>query len=156
MQLLAVDLGGVVAPAGRREYGGAQVDVDDAAGIFESIPSEPAVWMSHGDIITELPEGFRAIAHSLNSSCAAFVGLASLRHPVSSRGGPHPGRQQLLANFLIRVCGCAPTWEPGAFVHRAIATSAPGSGRAACSAPSRAGSTRRWPRPSCTEPWAIS
>jgi GMP synthase (glutamine-hydrolysing) len=74
MQLLAVDLGGAVAPAERREYGSASVTVDDEAGLFAKLPVELAVWMSHGDVVTELPPGFRPIAHSLNSACAAFGG----------------------------------------------------------------------------------
>src|ERR1019366_9366200 len=58
MDLLAVDLGGVVAPAERREYGHASVTVDEPAGLFAKLPAELAVWMSHGDVVTELPTGF--------------------------------------------------------------------------------------------------
>ena len=74
MQLLALDLGGEVAPAGAREYGHASLTIDDAAGLFAKLPRELDVWMSHGDVITKLPPGFRPIAHSLNSPCAAFAG----------------------------------------------------------------------------------
>ena len=135
MQLLAHDLGGIVEPASRREYGAAQLDVDDAAGIFEGIPSETAVWMSHGDIITGLPEGFRPIAHSLNSPYAAFAGPMGRYgiqfHPEVVHT---PAGKQLLANFLTRVCRCAPTWEPGAFVQRAVADirARVGAGRVLC------------------------
>jgi GMP synthase (glutamine-hydrolysing) len=135
MQLLAHDLGGIVEPASRREYGAAQLDVDDAAGIFEGIPSETAVWMSHGDIITGLPEGFRPIAHSLNSPYAAFAGPMGRYgiqfHPEVVHT---PAGKQLLANFLTRVCRCAPTWEPGAFVQRAVADirARVGDGRVLC------------------------
>ena len=135
MQLLAHDLGGIVEPASRREYGAAQLDVDDAAGIFEGIPSETAVWMSHGDIITGLPEGFRPIAHSLNSPYAAFAGPMGRYgiqfHPEVVHT---PAGKQLLANFLTRVCRCSPTWEPGAFVQRAVADirARVGDGRVLC------------------------
>jgi GMP synthase (glutamine-hydrolysing) len=74
MDLLAVNLGGTVAPADRREYGHASVTVDEAVGLFAKLPAELAVWMSHGDVVTAVPPGFRPIAHSLNSVCAAFVG----------------------------------------------------------------------------------
>jgi GMP synthase (glutamine-hydrolysing) len=122
MQLLAHDLGGAVEPASRREYGAAQLDIDEPAGIFEGIPSETAVWMSHGDIITGLPEGFRPIAHSLNSPYAAFAGpLGRFGIQFHPEVVHTPAGKQLLANFLTRVCACALTWEPAAFVQRAVA-----------------------------------
>jgi GMP synthase (glutamine-hydrolysing) len=135
MQLLAHDLGGVVEPTSRREYGAAQLDIDEPAGIFEGIPSETAVWMSHGDIITGLPEGFRPIAHSLNSPYAAFAGpLGRFGIQFHPEVVHTPAGKQLLANFLTRVCKCALTWEPAAFVQRAIADirSRVGGGRILC------------------------
>jgi GMP synthase (glutamine-hydrolysing) len=135
MQLLAHDLGGVVEPASRREYGAAQLDIDDPAGIFEGIPSETAVWMSHGDIITGLPEGFRPIAHSLNSPYAAFAGpLGRFGIQFHPEVVHTPAGKQLLANFLTRVCECSLTWEPAAFVQRAVADirARVGSGRILC------------------------
>ena len=135
MQLLAHDLGGVVEPASRREYGAAQLDIDEPAGIFEGIPSETAVWMSHGDIITGLPEGFRPIAHSLNSPYAAFAGpLGRFGIQFHPEVVHTPAGKQLLANFLTRVCECALTWEPAAFVQRTVADirSRVGTGRILC------------------------
>ncbi len=135
MQLLAHDLGGEVAPASRREYGAAQLEIDEAAGLFEGIPAEIAVWMSHGDVITALPEGFRPVAHSLNSPYAAIAGpdgrFGIQFHPEVVHT---PAGKQLLANFLIRVCGCEPAWEPASFVQSAIADirSRVGSGRVIC------------------------
>ena len=122
MQLLADDLGGQVAPASRREYGAAQLEVDEPAGLFEGVPAETGVWMSHGDIISGLPDGYRPIAHSLNSPCAAFAGPAGRFgiqfHPEVVHT---PAGKQILANFLLRVCGCAPTWEPASFIQRTVA-----------------------------------
>jgi GMP synthase (glutamine-hydrolysing) len=135
MQLLAHDLGGAVEPASRREYGAAQLEIEETAGIFEGIPSETAVWMSHGDIITGLPEGFRPIAHSLNSPYAAFAGpLGRFGIQFHPEVVHTPAGKQLLANFLTRVCECSLTWEPAAFVQRAIADirARVGSGRILC------------------------
>ncbi len=135
MQLLAHDLGGQVAPASRREYGAAQLEIDEAAGLFDGIPTETAVWMSHGDVITSLPDGFRPVAHSLNSPYAAIAGpggrFGIQFHPEVVHT---PAGKQLLANFLTRVCGCAPTWEPASFVNGAIADirARVGSGRVIC------------------------
>ena len=121
MQLLAVNLGGAVAPAERREYGQASVTVDDDAGLFARLPSELSVWMSHGDVVTELPTGYRAIAHSLNSSCAAFVGPGSRYgiqfHPEVAHT---PLGRDILRNFLMDVCGCAGTWQPESFIDMTV------------------------------------
>ncbi|MDQ6746834.1 MAG: glutamine-hydrolyzing GMP synthase, partial [Candidatus Dormibacteraeota bacterium] len=62
MQLLAHDLGGRVAPTDRREYGRASVSVDERSGLFANLPAELDVWMSHGDVISDLPPGFRRVA----------------------------------------------------------------------------------------------
>jgi GMP synthase (glutamine-hydrolysing) len=135
MQLLADDLGGQVAAATRREYGAAQLEIDDPAGLFEGIPAETAVWMSHGDVITELPPGFRPIAHSLNSPCAACRGPQGRYgiqfHPEVVHT---PAGKQVLANFLTKICGCAPTWEPGSFVQIAVTEirARVGGGRVLC------------------------
>ncbi|MGA8521446.1 MAG: glutamine-hydrolyzing GMP synthase [Candidatus Dormiibacterota bacterium] len=121
MDLLAVDLGGDVAPAERREYGHASVTVDDAAGLFEKLPAELAVWMSHGDVVTELPPGFRPIAHSLNSACAAFAGPGKRYgiqfHPEVAHT---PLGRDILRNFLFDVCACAGTWEAASFIEMTI------------------------------------
>ena len=121
MQLLAVNLGGAVAPAERREYGSASVTIDDDAGLFARLPTELAVWMSHGDVVTELPAGFRPIAHSLNSSCAAFVGpkrrYGIQFHPEVAHT---PLGRDILRNFLFDVCGCAGTWEAASFIDMTV------------------------------------
>jgi GMP synthase (glutamine-hydrolysing) len=135
MQLLAHDLGGEVGAASRREYGAAQLEIDEAAGLFDGVPAETAVWMSHGDVITALPSGFRAIAHSLNSPCAAFAGpggrFGIQFHPEVVHT---PAGKQVVANFLTRVCGCAQRWEPASFVQMAVAgiQARVGSGRVLC------------------------
>jgi GMP synthase (glutamine-hydrolysing) len=121
MQLLAENLGGAVAPAERREYGHASVTVDDGTGLFNKLPSELSVWMSHGDVVTELPPGFRAIAHSLNSSCAAFVGPRQ-RYGIQFHieVAHTPLGRDILRNFLIDVCGCAGNWEPQSFIEMTV------------------------------------
>jgi GMP synthase (glutamine-hydrolysing) len=122
MQLLAYNLGGAVAPSQRREYGHASLSVDEDAGLFERLPRELAVWMSHGDVVTQLPEGFRPIAHSLNSPCAAIAGpngrFGIQFHPEVAHT---PLGRDILRNFLIGICGCAGTWEPGSFIDMAVA-----------------------------------
>ncbi|MBV8194789.1 MAG: glutamine-hydrolyzing GMP synthase [Candidatus Dormibacteraeota bacterium] len=122
MQLLAHDLGGDVAPADHREYGHASLTIDSAAGLFEGLPHDIDVWMSHGDVITSLPQGFHAIAHSINSPCAAFTGDGGRYgiqfHPEVVHT---PLGRDVLRNFLLNVCGCAGNWEPASFIDLAVA-----------------------------------
>jgi GMP synthase (glutamine-hydrolysing) len=122
MQLLAHDLGGAVERAERREYGHASVIVDEDAGLFDRLPRELSVWMSHSDVITQLPEGFRPIAHSLNSRYAAIAGPQGRFGIQFHIEVAHtPLGKEVLRNFLMKVCGCQGTWEAASFIDMAIA-----------------------------------
>jgi GMP synthase (glutamine-hydrolysing) len=120
MQLLAYQLGGKVAPAGKREYGPASVQVADPAGLFLDMPTRLPVWMSHGDTILEAPVGFRRLAESENSTIAAMAddagrfGIAF--HPEVIHT---PQGREILRNFLYKVAGCQGTWKPAAFIEQA-------------------------------------
>ena len=121
MQLLAHDLGGAVESAERREYGHATVIVDEDAGLFDRLPRELSVWMSHGDVITQLPAGFRPIAHSLNSRYAAIAGPQGRFGIQFHIEVAHtPLGKEILRNFLMKVCGCQGTWEAASFIDMAI------------------------------------
>src|SRR4029077_3001955 len=72
MQLLALEMGGLVAPDSRREYGPAELRLLEHRGIFHGMPSETRVWMSHGDRVEELPPGFHPLAETSNSPVAAI------------------------------------------------------------------------------------
>jgi len=124
MQLVAHVSGGSVIGAGRREYGRADVTVDEACGLFEGFDRGESmpVWMSHGDHVDEPPDGYVVTASS------ASVAIAAMRHrerPIhcvqfhpevahTPRGG------ELIANFLFRVCRAEPSWTPGAFVESEV------------------------------------
>jgi GMP synthase (glutamine-hydrolysing) len=126
LQLIAHLLGGKVERAAAREYGSARVVVERPEGIFHRFAKREAldVWMSHGDRITALPEGFQTIGISGNTPFCA-VGSASRRiygvqfHPevVHTPRGP-----DMLAAFLFDVAGLHPTWTPGTFTDEAVAT----------------------------------
>ncbi len=122
MQLLAHDLGGRVSASARREYGLASVVVDQGEGLFAGLPQEMPVWMSHGDVIEQLPDGFRPLAHTVNSPVAAMAGpggrVGIQFHPEVAHT---PQGMELLRNFLYRTCGCSGSWEPSGFVERAVA-----------------------------------
>jgi GMP synthase (glutamine-hydrolysing) len=128
MQLLARHLEGRVAPAAKREYGPAEVElIGPDAPLFADLPSSDSklkVWMSHGDHILAPPSGFEILARSANSPIAGMGdlsrGLYGLQfHPEvvhTERGA------QILRNFVVGVCGCRPDWTPEAFIERAVAT----------------------------------
>ncbi len=118
LQALAYELGGTVERAERREFGRAHLIVDEEARLFNDIPDGSTVWMSHGDHLTRLPDGFRTIAHTENAPIAA----------VAADGQPvfgvqfHPevvhtehGRK-LIENFVYEVCGCAGDWSAASFI----------------------------------------
>ena len=135
MQLLAHQLGGRVAGAGRREYGPASVRVDDPSPLFKDLPSSLPVWMSHGDTILEAPPGFRRLAQSDNSLIAAMTdgagrfGIAF--HPEVIHT---PQGREIIRNFLYEVAACRGTWKPAAFIEQATAAvrEQVGDGRVLC------------------------
>ena len=127
MQLLTHLLGGKVMKAQEREYGKAQIVVDDPSDIFAGFGKRGTrhhVWMSHGDRIEVLPDGFERIAHSRNSPIAAMKGRGGRLFGVQFH--PEvvhtPKGIEILKNFLFTVCGCSGSWTMKSFVQDAIST----------------------------------
>ena len=123
MQLLSQALGGRVQPASRREYGPARVRVADGAHpLFAGLPLAFDVWMSHGDVVEELPPGFRAVAATAHSPTAAMSngnGVSALQFHPEVRHTSHG--LDLLRNFARDICGCRGDWTPASLVREAIA-----------------------------------
>src|SRR3989338_7469052 len=133
MQLMTHLLGGVVSKSVKREYGKAELVIDDDSNIFKDIipPAPPllkggkgglTVWMSHGDRIEKMPEGFVKIGHSVNSPIAAmksrdsmFFGLQFHPEVVHTAKGI-----EIFKNFLYDVCRCSPSWTMASFVEYSI------------------------------------
>jgi GMP synthase (glutamine-hydrolysing) len=122
MQLMVQQLGGSVEQAERGEYGKASVHIDKSVGLLADIPTGSTMWMSHGDSVTRLPEGFEILAHTDNTPQAAiahpskhFYGVQFHPEVVHSIGG-----SKLISNFVYNVCRCEPTWTTEAFVEEAI------------------------------------
>lgn len=124
MQLIA-HLNGANVERGRREYGRAELQVRAGTGLFDGFePSETTqIWCSHGDHVDMPPAGFEVLAQTPSLPVAAF-GSAERRiygvqfHPEvahSVRG------EEVISNFLFGICGCSPSWTPGAFVDEAVA-----------------------------------
>ena len=122
MQVLTHHFGGRVAQGTRREYGHAilhQGDVESP--IFADLPPSMPVWMSHGDLIVEMPPGFAVLGYTENSPVAAMGnehGIIGIQfHPEVVHT---PQGKEVLKNFLYRVCGCTGNWSPGSFITESI------------------------------------
>lgn len=122
MQLMAHALGGEVAKAAKREYGHAELMVDIDADLLWGVSQKTKVWMSHGDRIEILPEGFAIAGHTDNSPVAAMANrekrfYALQFHPevVHTDEGT-----RILHNFMYTICGCKPTWEMASFIEWAV------------------------------------
>jgi GMP synthase (glutamine-hydrolysing) len=119
MQLLARALGGEVLPSERREYGPAELYINDLESpLWEGMPFSLPVWMSHGDAIAGLPPGFQALASTDNSPVAAMGDPARRIYGVQFH--PEvvhtPLGKDIIRNFLYSVCGCIGAWTPESFI----------------------------------------
>ena len=122
-QLMARELGGDVLPAARREYGPANVRITADDGLFQGIEREQPVWMSHGDSITRLPEGFHATAQT---DSTPYAGLAAPdRNLYGIQFHPEvvhtPRGRDILRNFVVGIAGVEPTWTPANFIDTTVA-----------------------------------
>ncbi|MGA0197950.1 MAG: glutamine-hydrolyzing GMP synthase, partial [Prochlorotrichaceae cyanobacterium] len=122
MQLMVQQLGGVVERAQRAEYGKASLHIDDPTDLLTNVDDRSTMWMSHGDSVKRLPEGFDVLAHTENTPCAAIAdhdrrlyGVQFHPEVVHSVGG-----MALIRNFVYHICHCNPTWTTEAFVEEAI------------------------------------
>src|SRR3954449_2424952 len=111
-QLMAQGLGGEVAHTGIREYGRTPVTVGEPGTLLADVPVNHSVWMSHGDSVSQAPDGFTVLASTRVTPVAAFEdvdrGLAGVQwHPevLHTEHG-----QQVLEHFLHEIAGCRPTW----------------------------------------------
>ncbi len=121
-QLIAHLSGGRVEQAIKREYGSTYVTIDKPEGILKGLNRSENVWMSHGDVVYDLPPGFEVMAHTDNSPVAAFCNnkrpLYGLQwHPEVSHT---ENGDLMLRNFIFRVCGCKKNWSIKDFGDRAI------------------------------------
>ncbi|MCD8312974.1 MAG: glutamine-hydrolyzing GMP synthase, partial [Bacteroidales bacterium] len=117
-QLLAHKFGGAVNASASREYGRAILHVDCPSPLLEGVSERSQVWMSHGDTITALPTGAKAIASTEDVVNAAFSFEGEPTYAVQF----HPEvfhtteGTKILRNFAYGICGCRGDWTPGSFV----------------------------------------
>jgi len=119
LQEMCHTLGGKVEPGVKREFGHAELSVKDSA-LFKEIAKDVAVWMSHGDKVTQLPPGFTAIASTSNCPYAAVENSQRLMwgvqfHPEVTHT---PCGAQIIKNFVRDICGCKGAWTMADFAKR--------------------------------------
>ncbi|HET9257169.1 MAG TPA: glutamine-hydrolyzing GMP synthase [Pseudonocardiaceae bacterium] len=122
-QAMADALGGVVKRTGTREYGRTDVELLDGGGVLHrELPARGPVWMSHGDAVTEAPDGFAVTARSAGSPVAAFEDidrrLAGVQYHPEVVHTPHG--QEVLRRFLHELAGIRPTWTTASVIDETV------------------------------------
>jgi len=124
MGVLNLAFGGEAGRADRREYGPADLIIDNNGDLFQGFSANELarVWMSHGDKMTAFPKGWSVLAHSANSPIAAFADptrrfFGVQFHPEVAHT---PRGREVLDNFVFRVCHCRPDWTMGHFIETSV------------------------------------
>lgn len=123
LQIISKKLGGKVEPAKDREYGRAILNIIETSPLFKDVNVQSQVWMSHGDFLTELPEGFKVIAKSDHSPIGAAENNARKIFGVQF----HPEvihtdeGKKIIQNFLFNICKCKGDWTSHNFIEKSIA-----------------------------------
>lgn len=122
MQLMAHQLGGKVERADKREYGKADVDFAAHSALTAGLEAKQTVWMSHGDHVTQLPEGFVVDASTDHAPIAGFSNAARKMYGVQFhpevRHSVHGN--EMIRNFLYEVCGCEGNWSMETFIEDTV------------------------------------
>lgn len=122
MQLIAFIRTAIVQPSKIKEYGKAELIIDNETRLLENFPQNSTVWMSHGDALLELPSGFEIIAHTKNSPFAAMAD--EQRKIYALQFHPEVAHTQngslILYNFVHNICGCKPSWKISSFIDYSI------------------------------------
>jgi GMP synthase (glutamine-hydrolysing) len=125
-QLTAKQFGGKVEKSNKREYGRAVLHIEKEDSLLNNLLPSSQVWMSHGDSILKLPEGFELLATTDSIPVAAFKQTSNSKHPLYGLQF-HPEvyhsieGKKILHNFLVNTCGCAQDWTPAHFITDTIA-----------------------------------
>jgi GMP synthase (glutamine-hydrolysing) len=122
LQFMVHTLGGKVKKAQKREYGFASLDILHHSGLYHNIDKITQCWMSHGDSIESIPEGFEIDASTENTQVASCVNHEKKLYGLQFHPEVHhtPKGKEILRNFLFDICHCKRTWTMKAFAKEAI------------------------------------
>jgi GMP synthase (glutamine-hydrolysing) len=121
-QAIAYLLGGEVGKASKREYGDTLINFDTDSELFKGIPSKSLCFMSHGDEVKKIPDGFATTAHSDNTANCAFEDTKNKVFAVQF----HPEVEhtkygkEILSNFAFGICGCKGGWQSDSFIEEKV------------------------------------
>jgi GMP synthase (glutamine-hydrolysing) len=122
LQLITHKLGGKVSAAAKREYGHADVEVLNGSKLFQDVPSNLNVWMSHGDDAKELPPGFHLVARTPNAAIAAIEDPERKIWALQFHPEVHHTKhgKDLLKNFVFGIAGVKADWTPARFIDETV------------------------------------
>jgi len=124
LQLISLSYHGIVEEAKDREYGKAELQLISNGSLFKDIKKVSTVWMSHGDHLTKVPEGFNIVGKSAHSPICAIANETEKVYGVQF----HPEvvhteeGSKIINNFLFNVCNCSADWSPKNFINEQIST----------------------------------
>jgi GMP synthase (glutamine-hydrolysing) len=124
-QYLVHSFGGEVLPSDSREYGRAKlVSVDNTNALFKNVSTGTQVWMSHGDTISFMPEGYEIIGSTADVKAGAFHIKGENTWGIQFHPEVYHTQEGsvILKNFVIDICKCVPDWTPDSFAVSAIAS----------------------------------
>ncbi len=123
MGLIAEQFGGELSPSHNREYGRAHLEVKDRHAVFDGIPTRSQVWMSHGDSITKMPDGFNVAASTDSLPVAAIADHEKKIYGLQFHPEVHHTEEgkDILRNFLFDVCGLKGDWTAESLVDMSVA-----------------------------------
>jgi GMP synthase (glutamine-hydrolysing) len=121
LQWMSYKLGGKVEPAGRREYGFAQLDILPSSRLLAGFPSPLKVWNSHGDHVVEVPPGF-AITGRTQNAISVIENHEARQYALEFHPEVHHTTQgrDILERFVTQVAGIKPNWFPGSFIEQTV------------------------------------
>jgi GMP synthase (glutamine-hydrolysing) len=125
MQLMSCHFGGEVVPAGKREYGHAELQSLGMPGpLFDGffVEGKSPVWMSHGDHVERVPGNFEVVAGTANAPVCAIQNVARNLYGVQFHPEVNhtPRGEQLIDRFVRQICGCSGQWTPGRIIEDAV------------------------------------
>jgi len=126
MQLMSRHFGGEVVPAGKREFGHADLHAQGKPGpLFDGffVDGHSPVWMSHGDHVETVPGGFEVVAGTANAPVCAIQNLEKRQYGVQFHPEVNhtPRGEVLIDTFVRKICACSGSWTPGKIIDDAVA-----------------------------------
>lgn len=122
-QFISFSQGGRVEQTGTREYGRANLEyIDSKCAVFKGFDKGSQVWMSHGDTITAIPDGYHVTASTADVKYAAFANEQERVWCVQFHPEVYHTLQgtQLLRNFVVDICGSRQEWSPASFIESTV------------------------------------